>query len=43
MISLFILLILILVNIQKNSLNGPPGKGTLYTDIEHFNDTNFST
>jgi len=43
MFVMFILLILILYNIQKNSLNGPPGKGTLYTDIEHFNDTNFST
>jgi len=43
MFVMFILLILILYNIQKNSLNGPPGKGTLYTETEHFNDTNFST
>lgn len=40
---IFILLILIIYNIQQNSLNVPPGKGTLYTDIEYFNDTNFSS
>ena len=36
MLILFILLILIIYNIQKNSLNSPPGKGTLYTEVEHF-------
>lgn len=43
LLILFILIILIIYNIQKNSLNGPPGKGTLYTDIEYFNDANFSS
>jgi len=43
MLVFFILIILIIYNIQKNSLNSPPGKGTLYTDIEHFNDTYFSS
>ena len=33
---LFILLIMVLYNIQKNSLNSPPGKGTLYTEVEKF-------
>ena len=42
MFIIFVLLILNLYNIQKNSLNNPPGKGTLFTNIEHFNDTNFS-
>ena len=36
MLILFIFIILIIYNIQKNSLNSPPGKGTLYTEIEHF-------
>jgi hypothetical protein len=36
MLCIFILLIFILYNIQKNSLNGPPGKGTLYTEIDTF-------
>ena len=36
MLILFILIILIIYNIQKNSLNSPPGKGTLYTEVEKF-------
>lgn len=43
LLIMFILLILIIYNIQKNSLNSPPGKGTLYSETEYFNDSSFST